>query len=648
MVRSARAHWGGAEVIALLAAAISFALIEAPHHGKAFVVDSDLKTSRLMTSGDAIGCSTTSGCPDAVYVRFPDQPDLRYPAIVWKPPGFASVANSVQMLTVVRGELTPLPVADRVAMGDAISTVACAGTAVAGTYVASVSPALDVLRTTVAATPDRSGCPLVASAGVAGVLVPDVNGLSANPGPLAVASLYVSVTRYVRPSWLTTDPRADAETALLTATYPTDYSALLQLSFNAPAASLCRRADAGDANAAFGCAQAFLHGYGAPRDLARAIPYLQTAANHSVRNAGALLAQTQTDDARNQKQFAQSLAAAQQGDPVAMRTVGEDYRVGAGVTQNEVRAFVWLDKAATAGDSQARTDVGNAFGNGSGVIADQARASQYYAPPAPALAPAAPAVALTPAGKLARAKALSGTGDVVAAANAYIDAAKTGDPQNEYEAAMYLGHTYGVLTTLKAAGMIDADEQSDAFLDDAVKKHYWRADWMALGGNYVSRPMVITAVTSPALNGPVLQAVADTLPAANARDGYAEQELAEVYLTEWGGVPRDCAKGIMWGTRALADGGISAESVLGAELAGTPYDRPGSGAGTCLDAPGGLEMLKTAALKGGIDAQWRMATLYETGHLVPKDMNEAIRWYRLAASLDLTSQQWLEAHGLSR
>jgi TPR repeat protein len=623
-----------------LATALSIAAVDAPGHGRAFVVWSSLRSSVLLTSGDAIGCRSGVGCPAGVYVRFSDKPELRYPAVVWKPYGASSAPNSVQGLTVMRGMLPPLPVAASVTLGDAVTLGPCSPSS---GYVSSVSPDFGSIRYSVISPETETGCPVVSSAGAVGIVVGEENspGLSQGPGPAALIAMYRQRTTYVRPSYLTYDPLETAEAALRTGRYPDSY-VVLDFPYEIAAQRYCAEQDA---SAAYGCAQAFLTGHGAPRDVSRALAYLQTAANANVLDSRALLERWAPIAAGAQQRFARALAAAQRGDATAMRMVAEKLQQGDGTQADDVEAAYWLQKATDAGDPQARAALATAYSLGTGVLADPGRVLALRGPPV------LPSPGSTkPIDLVAQAKALAAAGDLEGASEKYIQAANSGDPVIEYDAAVFITHTvYGNRNVGASLLTHDAGERADAFIKDAAQKHYWRAEWL-YAAHLSGQDMASLTIrpTTPGVQSDVAmwtaRALGDTLPEAERHNAEAEWLVAGAYFSGRNGVPQDCSAAIRWGGRVLSDGTPGNASSIGAMIGGSP---PGAES-ACLSAPGGLDLLRAAANAGSTPAQWRLGILYDSGHLVPHDEGAAIHWFRLAASTgDYFSLQWLKSHGIA-
>jgi TPR repeat protein len=650
-------------MIVAAAAAISLASVDAPHGGRAFVIDSTLSYSRLVTSGEAIGC-TTNGCPDGVYVTFSDRPGRRYPALRWRPFGTDQSPESVQALVVQRGELRALPVASMAATGDPVTLQPCANDSSSG-FITSVPQRGERLSMNLHVDEGASGCPIIGSAGVVGVALSTAMGsaLKLMPGPNKVAAEYTTLTAYSQPGYLTFDPRARAENNLRTGVYVDDPTYPLEGSYAVPAMRLCAAADRGDAAAAYGCGQAFLFGHGAPRDVDRALPYLRAAANAKVNDAAALVAKWEPIAAQFRQQFESHLAAANGGDAAAMLAVGKDYRGGVGTASDHVEYAYWVQRAVDAGNADARTELSFAYRAGDGVVEDDARALQLRQPATPGAGvagantatasttagntvPQATAVQKTttparttsqrsPAALAAAARALAASGDGPGAAKAWVTAGQTHDPAVEYEAAFFLTHTI-VDGKSPSSWVPDGREVADEFFKDAADKGYLPAERMYVG--MLERNLL----QSDELTRWRKRVEADTLKAAQRGEPESEAALASMYLNGSRTLPVNCAESIKWARKAQADGVRSFGSDFGRWLAGYPSES------ACLGEPGALDFLKQSANDGDGTAIWRLGQLYYAGRFVPKDVNAAIALFRKgAAQHDSLCIDWLKAHNIA-
>lgn len=558
-----------------LAAALSTATLDAPAKGHAFVVATTLRTSILYTSADALGC-TEDGCPRRVYVRFADRPEVPYPADVLDKQHVATPL-SIVALKVVRGELAVLPIAAHVESGDAVSLAGCTRDSNASAYVASSSASAAQIRQTIIATSNTAGCPVVTPGGVVGIV--EGNQPSAeipvSPGPAGLSSFLASVEA----RQLGGQDPVQAQAALIAGRL----SDFIAPTYDEAAYSLCRRADGGDAQAAYGCALAFFSGTGAPIDYERALQYGRKSARSGNSAAAKMIADREQETADRHRSFEATAVRAQAGDAAAMQLLAGDYGTGYGTEQDPALADFWRGKV-------------------SGLAP---------ATPPPASTPVPP----SPATALVRARALAAQRfpDYDGASHAYLVAAQSGDQAAAIEAAKYIVHNYNTLNA-------DEPEQLLQLMLLAAKGHYWLADdWIARF--YMSSPGDKTRQWQ-------VTELTDAQEPAKAHDPEAEAFLAEAYS----GAPvlsltTDCEKAIFWSRRAIADG---------AEKPGVSL-MFGSGhiviQGPCVATPGGLDFLHRIADRDDSVAQYVLGHLYETGTAVPKDLDAAAAWYRRAAKL---------------
>ena len=89
----------------------------------------------------------------------------------------------------------------------------------------------------------------------------------------------------------------------------------------------------------------------------------------------------QVEQLYKQKDFKAILAIihplAEQGDALAQALVGDMYKEGLGVKQDDVEAVKWYRKAAEQGDADAQANLGSAYGAGRGVRQDYAEAVKW-------------------------------------------------------------------------------------------------------------------------------------------------------------------------------------------------------------------------------------------------------------------------------
>ena len=87
-------------------------------------------------------------------------------------------------------------------------------------------------------------------------------------------------------------------------------------------------------------------------------------------------------DANNRGDYATALREwrplAEQGDALAQYNLGVLYRKGRGVTQDDVQARKWYDKAAVQGHAKAQYNLGTLYFNGEGVPKDYKQALRWF------------------------------------------------------------------------------------------------------------------------------------------------------------------------------------------------------------------------------------------------------------------------------
>ena len=82
--------------------------------------------------------------------------------------------------------------------------------------------------------------------------------------------------------------------------------------------------------------------------------------------------------AANVPDFRETLQAAEQGNAEAQFNLGNMYREGRGVRQDDAEAVRWYRQAAEQGDAQAQTNLGLMYANGLGVRQDDAEAFGWF------------------------------------------------------------------------------------------------------------------------------------------------------------------------------------------------------------------------------------------------------------------------------
>lgn len=71
-------------------------------------------------------------------------------------------------------------------------------------------------------------------------------------------------------------------------------------------------------------------------------------------------------------------AKAELGDAISQLVIGDCYRLGWGVTQNDIEAVKWYRKVAEMGVMDAQANLGIAYANGQGVVKNELIAYQWF------------------------------------------------------------------------------------------------------------------------------------------------------------------------------------------------------------------------------------------------------------------------------
>ena len=79
-----------------------------------------------------------------------------------------------------------------------------------------------------------------------------------------------------------------------------------------------------------------------------------------------------------QTSLAETQQKADQGDAAAQYNLGDMYRRGDGVPQDDAQAVVWYRQAADQGDADAQNNLGVMYRNGQGVPQDYSQAMAWY------------------------------------------------------------------------------------------------------------------------------------------------------------------------------------------------------------------------------------------------------------------------------
>ena len=147
-------------------------------------------------------------------------------------------------------------------------------------------------------------------------------------------------------------------------------------------ATICARANAGDAQAQNILGDLYVVGKSLPQDYTTARGWYEQAAAHghalAQNNLGVLYREGQgvpQDYAKAREWYEQ---AAAQGNAGAQGNLGLLYAKGQGVPQDYTKARQWYEQAAAQGDAIAQIHLGVLYEKGQGVQQDYAKARQWY------------------------------------------------------------------------------------------------------------------------------------------------------------------------------------------------------------------------------------------------------------------------------
>ena len=314
-------------------------------------------------------------------------------------------------------------------------------------------------------------------------------------------------------------------------------------------------------------------------------------------------------------------AAAEKGDPVAQKNLGNCYYAGDGVPKDYGKAIYWYRKSAAQGYPNAQNNLGNCCFHGQGVKKDLVEAVKWY----------------RMAAKQGLAAAQYNLGncyfhgqgvkkDLVEAAKWYRMAAEQGDSdaQNELGNCYYNGNG------------VDKDYA------EAVKWYHKAAaqglataqcmlGWCYEDGNGVPKDYK--------------QAVYWCHKAAEQGNAEAQYNLGVFYY--YGkGVVQNYEMAVNWYSRAAEQGLKWSQYALG-----LCYYK---GNGVPKDHKQAVCWYRKAAERGVALAQFNLALCYDMGEGVSKDSTEAVKWYRKAAEQGLALAQqnlggcYLDGTGVQR
>ena len=291
-------------------------------------------------------------------------------------------------------------------------------------------------------------------------------------------------------------------------------------------------------------------------------------------------------------------AAAEQGDAEAQFKLGEMYREGQGVPQDDEAAVKWYALAADQGHAKARTNLGWMYKEGRGVRQDDEEAVKWFR--------------LAAAQEYARAQAFLGVmyrdgrgvrQDDGEAVKWFRLAAEQGDAIGQF----YLGWMYE-----NGYGVPKDDEE-------AVKWYRLAAEQ---GNADAQNNLGVMYEKGRGVRQDDEEAVKWYRLAAEQGDATAQNNLGLMY--EYGrGVRQDDEEAVKWYRLAAEQGNASGQFYLG-----WMYDK---GRGVRQDDEEAVKWYRLAAEQGRAAAQTNLGFMYDEGRGVPRDDEEAVKWYRLAA-----------------
>ena len=290
-------------------------------------------------------------------------------------------------------------------------------------------------------------------------------------------------------------------------------------------------------------------------------------------------------------------AAAEKGDPVAQKNLGNCYYSGEGVPQDYDKAVYWYRKSADQGYANAQNNLGNCYANGYGVKKDPVEAVKWYRMAAEqGLSNAQYDLALC---------YYNGEGvekDLKHAVFWFRKAAEQGSPA-QFNLALCYANGYGVEKDLK-----QAVEWYRKAAEQEIKEAQFNLALCYENGEGVAK---------------------DSKLAVYWYRKAAEQEVAKAqFCMGWcyangEGVEKDLKHAVFWFRKAAEQ-----------EHANAQYDLAlcyANGYGVEKDLKQAVEWYRKAAEQGDAKAQFNLGVCYNNGRGVPKDLQQAVFWWRKAA-----------------
>lgn len=354
-------------------------------------------------------------------------------------------------------------------------------------------------------------------------------------------------------------------------------------------------------------------------DPAEAVKWIRLAAEQDHAEAQAMLGRMYHVGQGVPQDYSEALRwyrpAAEQNAPMAQLYLGLMYYNGHGVPKNESEAVKWIRRAADQGDAEAEFEMGGVYSVGAVVPQDYAQAARWY-----------------------RRSAEQGYADAQLLLWMYHHEGR-GVPKDPVEAARWLrmaaeqGHAdaqfkLGMLH-LEGDGVPEDGAEAVKWLHRAAQQGH--AQTLEMFGDTLNELASLNATLGDVGDDSEVRGDAgfnQLLGAAGGGDAEAQYELAVAYAAGRGDVPEDEREeqALLWLMRAANQGHPGAMAELGSFYMGT-------------DDVMALRWLRPAAAQGHGGAQGNLGYMYQHGHGVPRDTDEAARLYRLAAEQGLAQAQ---------
>ncbi len=337
--------------------------------------------------------------------------------------------------------------------------------------------------------------------------------------------------------------------------------------------------------------------------------------------------------------------AAQQGMARAQRKLGEMLDNGTGVEKNVAEAFGWYQKAAQQADAWAQVDLGWDYQSGIGTDKNVGEAFGWYQKSADQ----GNAQAQMNLGWMYE-HGVGVSQDYAEASKFYRLAAEQGHAiaQNNLGLLYFYFHEgvpqnseEGIKWFQKAA------EQGEPLAEENLARAYAMDEYtnLAAAETWMRKAVDLNSAEGQYKFADFLcsqfdqnkHQITTNFPAAAewyrkaAEQGLAkaQYELADMYRTgELGEDQRSNC--IPWFLKAAAQGNAKAQAVVG----GLSTFYPNS---ELLKSVNNIEILRQSGEQGNLDAQFQLAQRYHTGNGVPKDAGEAFKWMQKASQHDQRS-----------